>query len=258
MSTFLSESLPEQPAFLYSTYAPTATVTASTSAAGYSASDILQADENNGWKPLNTSPTTLTIDLGSAITTDHIALVGTSLSGVLVSLAGADNAGMTGSVVLVAETAIASNGESWLKYATASHRYLQVTVSAHSTAFQIKHMVVGLLAPLPFMEDGFCPNPIQAEGQHLVSYAGLFLGSVTQRVIRPFTIPFGQVDAVEEVAFSNWKAACVETSQGFFFVPDTASATCYFGYVDKKWKYEPVMKMGMATIPKIPFTARVR
>jgi len=257
MSTFLSESLPEQPAFLYATYGPSATVTASTTAAGYSAVDILQADENNGWKPAVTTASTITIDLGYSATTDYLALVGANIEGVSITLTGSANSDMSAGVTLIAETTITNAGEFWLKYATSTYRYLRLTVAGHSTAMQIKHVVCGLLSPLPFMEDGFCGNPIQAEGQHLISYAGLFLGSVTQRVIRPFNIPFGQVDAVEEIAFSNWKAACVETAQGFFFVPDTASSECYFGYVDKKWKYEPTMKMGMASIPKIPFTARV-
>jgi len=256
MTIFISENLPQQPAFLFASYGPTASASASSSASGYLAADVLQADENNGWKPATTAQAQITIDLGSIVLNDHVALAGNNFAGVSIFVSGSSD-GVNFSNTLIPTTLISAKGEAWFKYAPASFRYLRIAMVGHSSAFQIKHVLFGLLVPLPFLEDGACLNPIQSEGQHLISYAGLYLGSVTQRVTRPFSLSFGQVTAVEEAAFSAWMAACVQTAQAFFFVPDLAEPLCYFGYVDKKWKYEATMKTGMATIPKIPFTARV-
>ena len=50
--------------------------------------------------------------------------------------------------------------------------------------------------------------------------------------------------------------ACVRTAKGLFFVPDLSQPTVHFGWIDKKWKYEPKMKLGLYNIPTIPFTSR--
>lgn len=258
MTIFLSDSLPQQPAFLYATYGPTATAVASSSAAGYSASDVLQADENNGWKPANLAQTSLTIDLGAALPTDHFAIVGNNLAGSKADVFGSSNG--TDFVQISPFSLISpngANGEAWRRYDGVQYRWLKLLISYHSNSFQIKHLVFGQLVPLPFLEDGACLNPVQSEGQHLISHAGAFMGSVTQKVTRPFSLNFGEVDAIEEVAFADMVANCVTVPQGLFFVPDISLDTCHFGCIDKKFKYEPVMKRGMRTIPKIPFTSRV-
>ena len=72
----------------------------------------------------------------------------------------------------------------------------------------------------------------------------------------PFDLNFDQITPAEEQVFSEWVAACIVTAQGFFFVPDTSQAQCYFGCVERTWKYEPKMKTGLYTIPAIPFTSR--
>lgn len=258
MTIFLSESLPQQPAFLYATYGPTATAVASASASGYSASDVLQSDENLGWKPLNAEQTSITVNLGSALLTDYFAIVGTGLAGAKADVFGSsDNVTFYQISPFELISPTGANGVAWRRYNPVQYRYLKLLISYHSSSFQIKHLLFGQLVPLPFLEDGSCFNPVQSEGQHLISHAGAFLGSVTQKVIRPFSLNFGQVDAVEQIAFENLVHHCVITPKGLFFVPDISLDTCHFGYIDKKWKYEPVVKLGMATIPKIPFTSRV-
>jgi hypothetical protein len=255
MTTYLSASVPEQPAFLYAKYGPFAVAFASSSAAGYLASDVLQADECNGWKPASTEPATIIIDHGVPTPTDFIAIAANALLHAGFAISGSyDN--VTYSDPVAAVEALA-NGSLLIQYPQINYRYIKILLSGHSTAFVAKHIACGRIAVLPYLDDGVCLDPIQAEGTHLISHAGLFLGSVTNKVTRPFSLNWGQVDEVEAATFTDWALACISTARGFFFVPDLSRPVCYFGYVDKNFKFTPAVKTGMASIPAIPFTSRV-
>ena len=259
MTIFLSNSIPRQPAFLYAAYGASAAIVASSSRAGTNAASLLQPDEAQGWAPSATDEATLTLDLGSSMLISYLALAG-NLAG---SIAG------SGPVLSVDWSADGSTFTPWYDYFTPPPgisawlqlppqvcRYLRITVDWFSSAFLLRHVCVGNLVLLPFFDDDCCTAPAQAEGTNLVGYTGLYLGSVTQRVMMPFSLSFGQISPAEETAFAAWFAACVATAQGFFLVPDTAQPACHFGSVDRSWKYEPKMKTGLYTIPAIPFTAR--
>lgn len=253
MSLYLSSSTPQQPAFLYASYSPAAAAAASSTAAGYSASHLLDADEANGWKPASTATATLIIDLGEEVLHDTFAVAGKRLKGVSVVVSTSpDNVTYTEA----AETTLQDDAANWINFSPTSFRFLLITLSEHTTAMQMKHVVSCLLVRLPFLEDGYCPAPLESEGEHLISATGLYLGSTTQKVTRSFDLDFGQVTPAEESAFASWANACILSAQGFFWVPDTALAGCFFGYCEKKYRYEPSMRNGLYSIPKIPFRAR--
>lgn len=257
MSIFLNPSTPQQPAFIYATFPAGAAVTDSPVSTAYTVADVLQAEECNGWKPLSiTGSHSLVIDYGAAVTVDCLALAGKSLSGVLVEIWGSATADFASPVQILAATALTGSIAAWLRHPTAGYRYFKYIFSNHGSGFMIKHLVPALLVPLPFFNDGVCLSPLQAEGEHLISHAGLFLGSMTNRVMRTFLLDPGQVTTVEKAQFDAWAAACVRTAQGFFFVPDTGQENIYFGWTEKSYKYEPAMKIGLYTIPRIPFLAR--
>jgi hypothetical protein len=254
VTQFLSISQPAQPAFLFAAYGPLAAVSASSTAAGYDAVDLLQADECNGWRPATTALSSVIIDLGAAESCEFCALAGADLHGVSLAVQGSND----GSTFTSLATQVAPrDGAVWIQLAQATYRYFRLSISGHSTKFLLKHIAVGGLSLLPFFEDGYCSAPLQADGTHLISTAGLFLGSVTTKVTRPFSLSFGQITPVEEALFSIWAAACIQTARGFFLVPDTSQDEVHFGYTEKGYKYEPVMKTGLYTIPRIPFISRV-
>ena len=254
MPIFISDSSPQQPAFIYAAYPSAASVLASSSAAGYLPADVLQADESAGWKPAATTDQQLVISNDTTI--DSIALCGEAMAGTTLEVWGGLVAD-TPTVQLLDSTAIGDDRTAWFKLSAASSLpFIFYKFSGHSTAFEIVHIAAMVLALCPYQKDGVCRSPIQAEGAHLISHAGLYLGSVTNRVMRPFKFDPGSITPVEEVVFSNLMQACLRRSQGVFFIPDTAAPTVHFGWVDKKYLYEPKMKNSLYSIPAIPFTSR--
>jgi hypothetical protein len=257
MTIYLSGSTPQQPAFLYATYPAGMTVTSSPASPDYAAADVLEAEELNGWKPANlTGAHSLTVTFPSPFQAEFFALAGKGLDGVTVEVRGSSDGFVASDVQLAAPAVLSGAIAAWGNYPSASYAAIKYIFSTFGSDFTVKHLACGVLSPLPFPEDGFCAAPLQAEGQHLVSYEGLFLGSVTQRVMRPFSLNFGTVTPAEKPLFDDMVKACVQTAQGLFFVPDLSQTDCHFGTIEKKYKYEPKMTKGMYTIPAIPFTAR--
>jgi len=258
MTIFLIDSaVPQQPAFLYATYPMGVTVAALPESPGYTPAHILQADENNGWRPLNTvGAHALICTYPTPVQFDYFALVGKSIDGVLVEVRGSSDGFNASDVQLSPPAPLSGAIAAWRAVPTAIYNSIKYIFSNFSVDFQIKHIAAGILSPLPFLEDGFCTAPLQAEGSHLISHAGQFLGSVTDRVMRPFSLSFGQVDPVEEALFSAMVKACVQTAKGLFFVRDISLPDVSFGWIDKNYKYEPKMQLGLYNIPTFPFTSR--
>ena len=260
MSVFASDlfypgSIPLQPAFLYANYGASAAISASSTLSGTAAANLLQPDEAQGWSPASTSSAVLTINLGVQTLCSYLAMVGANCSGASVAISGSPD-GITYTSLLSAQV-LPNDIANWLQFTPVTCQYLQVTISGQSSTFALKHITPGNLVLLPFFADDFCITPIQAEGTNLISFTGLYLGSVTQKVTMPFDLNFDQITPAEEQIFAAWVAACIVTAQGFFLVPDTSQPDCYFGCIaDRNWKYEPKMQIGLFTLPAIPFTAR--
>lgn len=254
MTIFIGSTTPQQPAFIYASYPVDATATASSAATGHAALNVLQADESEGWKPATVSGSH-TLTTSNDQTVDVVALQGKRLDGATFKVEAASTP-EGARTELLAPVVIPSEETVWFQIASTTLPYLIYTFSGVRSEFQVKHIAATLLVPLPFLEDGVCTSPLQAEGEHLVSQAGLYLGSVTTKVTRPFSLRWGDVDPIEEVPFADMATSCVATAQGLFFVPDIGQSQVHFGVIDRRWKYEPKMRLGLYQIPAIPFTSR--
>lgn len=97
-----------KPAFLFQTYASTATVTATDSASGLTDDDILAATEDTYHKFAAAGGKQYVIDCGSAQVFDALALVGENLDGLLCAVLGANTDSASSYIPL--ETDMAVNG----------------------------------------------------------------------------------------------------------------------------------------------------
>lgn len=257
MTIFISDNTPKQPTFLFATYPPGTTVADSPESAAYAPADVLQADETNGWRPVGTNGAhALIVSYPQPVQVEYFALVGKYIDGVTLEIRGSLDGFVASDVQLLPPVPLFGTVAAWGSFPASSWLTLKYIFSSFSSDFMVKHIAAGTLALLPFMDDGFCAAPLQSEGDHLISHSGLFLGSTTARVMRPFSLSFGQVTPVEEAMFSTVMASCLRTAQGLFFVPDTSLPEVHFGWLDKKYKYEPRMKNGSYEISPIPFTTR--
>lgn len=249
-----------QPAFLYADYLATATVTATDTDTGYSAADVLESCEDLTWKPANqTGSKSLTIDLGATLLIGAVALVGDFLNGVTLEVRGSTDNFVASDVELSAAAAIATATfvSTWRSWSNGNYRYLRLVFSGMGASFRISHVAACRFDLLPYPEDGHDPDIIQAEGTHLVSVSGYYLGSNQQKTLRPLQLAFGEVTDAEFAVFQRWSDACVKTMQGFFYVPDTAETECFFGWLDPKYKFSAPMKNGMRKMAAIAFNSRV-
>lgn len=249
-----------KPAFIYASYPPTASATATDTADGYSASDVLNSCEDTGWKPANqTGSKSLTIDLGAPTPWGCIALVGEYVNGVTLEVrASTDN--FSSSNVQVSAPAAINSGtfiSAWRSFAARTERYCRFIFSGMGPSFEIHHVAVCQYNQLPYLTDGHDPSVIQSQGTHLKSVSGYYLGSVRLNTMSPLSLDFGQVTGAQFQKFELWADACVKQMQGFFYVPDTDQPECWFGTVDEKYKFAAPFKHGLRQVAPIPFTTRV-
>lgn len=256
MTIFINTGGRQQPAFIYATYAAGVTVTDSPDSAAFDPNSVLQADEVSGWKPANlTGSHSLIYDYQAAVPLEHVAMCGKGMNGVTLEIRGSSDNFASSDVQLLAPTVLVGNLAAWVSFTQATYRYIKYIYSGHGSTFTIKHIAAGL-ALLPFLNDGFCELPLESDGDHLISHEGLFLGSVTSKVMRSFSLDFGQLTFAELPTFDAWVNNCIKKAQGFFFIPNTGEETIYFGWVDKGYKYQPTRKNGLYSLAAIPFMAR--
>lgn len=230
-------------------------MTLANAAAGQTGTDVLQPNEDTYVSPAATT-LTITIDLLAASSNGCIALAGENLNGVLMELRGStDNFGSS-NVVLSASAALSGFTAAWRAYTPASYRYLRITLTGATTATRIYHAAVAPLQLLPYLEDGADLDAFQSSTNHIISPQGHFLGSQKSKTERKIPLSWGQVTDTEYQLFVAWATACVRTPQAFFFVPDSAISTCYFGYTDQGYTFSAPSKNGLHALSKIPFTAR--
>lgn len=244
-----------QPAFIYDNYATGATVTGANLAAGQTAAVILQANEDTYVSPAATT-LTLTLDLLSATSIACFALAGENLNGITVEIRGStDN--FAGSTVVVSASATVTGFISvWRSFGAATYRYWRVTITGATTATRIYHAALSPLNLLPYLNDGADLDQVTVKAEHLRSPQGHILGIQKTNIMKELNLSFGQVTSVEYALFTAWSITCVRDPIGFFFVPDTAQSTCYFGTVDPKYTYSAPKKNGLNEMANIPFQAR--
>lgn len=249
-----------RPSFIYATHLTTATASATDSAIGYPAANVLEGVEDTSWRPLNTiGSKSLTISLGGLLPIGQVAVLGNYLNGVTLEVRGSTDGFVSSDVQLSAPIVITSSVfvTAWRSFTEALYRQVRFIFTGFAGSFEIQHIACCRAVPLPFLEDGHDPDVYQSEGTHLVGVAGTYLGATQQRTMRNLNLDFGQITNAQYLPFIFWAEYCVMTMRPFFYVPDTGAPECYFGWVDAKYKFSAPMKVGARKVAPIPFIGRI-
>ena len=247
-----------QPLFIYATYPAISSVTSSDWFGDNAPGNVLKAEEDNVWQPLNTTGSkSLTFDLTVAQTYGCLALIGENLNGVTFSVYASSDDFNASNVQVVPPTVISEFISCWAAWNNASYRYWRITFSGFGPSFVLAHAAFCQYALLPFFMDGVDPGAYQTEGSVLVSPDGHFLGSNRLRSMLTLALDWGLVDPVTEFPlFQLWAAACIKSMSAFFLVPDSSQPDCYFSWVDPKFLFRAPWSTGLRSMPTIPITAR--
>jgi hypothetical protein len=249
-----------RPAFIYATHLNAATVTATDTAAGYAAANILEGCEDTSFKPANTTGSkSITIALGGLLPIGSVAILGQYLNGVTLEVRGSTDGFVSSDVLLSDAAAIVTSAyvSTFRRWTEADYSHIMLTVSGFSSGFEIQYVACCRDSVLPYLEDGHDPDAIQPEGTHLIGTAGTYLGATQQRTMRSLSLDFGQVTSSQYNRFQLWAEHCVLTMKPFFYVPNIDNQECLFGWVDAKYKFSAPSKSGGRKIAAIPFTGRV-
>lgn len=254
MTYYLQDISLGQPAFLWGQ--PTVVAAYSeTYKTGFTADHVIEPEELTGWSPNGTTYETLTLDFGTPTMANALAMVGVNLGGDL-ALHGSDNG--TSWTAIDSWTGIPAGSEVYYQQFTQStFRYFRLSFTGITSTMVVNHLAIGPIALLPWFDDGVCIDPIEATATDLISPSGLFLGTVQQRAMRSFNVPWSQITELELVAFRDWATNCVARRQPFFFIPDTYEAAVYFAWTSSGYKFNPVRKNGLINIGSVQLMARV-
>ena len=249
----------KQPLLIYANYLPTAAVTATDTAAGLDPNDVLQAEEDNVWQPLNaTGPKNLVIDLGASQELGCLGLVGESLNGVILEVRASSDNFVTSDVQMSAPATIDDFISTWRAWGNATYRYWKLVFSNLGASFLVAHLALCHFDFLPWFSDGMDPDAYQTTGYQLTSPGGHYLGSNRLRTMRSIDLMWGKVTDAHYALFQAWAEVCVHQMNAFFLVPDSSQATCYFCWLsDPKFTWKVPRQGGVRTMPTIAVTSRV-
>lgn len=249
-----------RPSFIYSIAPTTATATASDTFAGYDAQNVIEATEDTGWKPADTTgDKTLVLDLVLELPIGAVAVLGQYINGVTMEVRGSTDNFVSSDVQLSAPAVISTSAfnTAYRRFTEDSYRYIKLILSGFGASTEIMHVSCCRTVDLPWLEDGHDSESYQATGTHLVGVAGMYLGASQQSAMRTLNLDFGQIPSSQFPAFQLWAEACVRTMKPFFYVPRVDQPECYFGWVDAKYKFAAPSRLGLHKLAGIPFTSRM-
>lgn len=247
-----------QPLFIYSDYLTTATVTATDTKSGLSPLDVLAAEEDNVWQPLNvTGSKSLTIDLGMAQAMGALGIVGDYLAGVTLELRASSDNFATSDVQISSPSVMSDYITHYRLWANTSYRYWRLIFTGLGASTAVAHVALCSQDLLPFMDDGMDPDAYASVGTALISPDGRFLGASRLRTMREIVAKWGQIDDSEYVLFQRWADASLKNIRPFFFVLDSSQAECHFAWCDPKQKFTAPYSNGLRNVGSITMTARM-
>ena len=244
----------DQPLFIYGDYPAGTAVALIGAVAGQDGNDILQANEDTFVSPASTT-LTLNFDLLSAIPCGVLALAGENLNGAMMGIYGS-NDNFSTLVALSGPAALSGFTSVWRAYPAAAYRYLRITITGANPLTRLYHAAFAPFTLLPFMDDGTDLDAFVTTTNHIISPQGHFLGTQKLKSERKIPLSWGQILESEYQTFVAWAMACVQSPQGFFFVPDSSAADCYFGYTDSSYTFSAPMTLGLRSLAKITFNSR--
>lgn len=221
-----------QPAFFWCEYSDSATVTATDSAEGADASDILYSTDDLTHSFANATGTkTYTIDLAASTSVTALAILGEGINGESVEVRGSTDNFVTSDVQLKASTAlIAEINAAYLTFTGGSYRYIKLNFNSPSTAMQIAHVCLGDVTQVEYFEEDWDAPNIQHTGDHTISDTGYYLGSNVKAVYKRLNIVMGDLTSAQFSVLSGWRSYCVDGLRPFFVIPDQSSTNIYFGW----------------------------
>jgi hypothetical protein len=225
-----------RPTFLFGVYPHTATAAATDSYSGTAAANVLTPNEDSYWRPANvTGDKSLTIRIGQTLA-DRLCILGEPLTGVKIDLrASTDNFSSSDVAILTDQVLTAEVNAATLAFDLVSYPDWRVVFKSGymPSPLRIAHVLVGRSADLPYLEKDYDPANLAPSGDHLVSAAGMYLGSNLQRRMRKLSLDFGSVIDTEFAEIQPWAEAAAGRLEPFFFVPDRDGTECHFGWLEK-------------------------
>jgi hypothetical protein len=242
-----------QPAFLWTDFRSTASVTPTDSYSGFDPDDILIGTEDTYHRFAdNSGPKDYVIDLGVATLVNYVAILGKEIDQVLCTVAVSTDNFVASDVELYAETPLSAVlNAAWAEIAEGVYRYIKISLDSFSVDMRIAHVCLGVLQRLPFLEEDSDPDSYQTEGEHAFSAQGIYIGSTQSNAMRELPINFGQVPDYDYAQIADFADACIKTMRGCFFVPDATANACFFGVV-KENAFRAPLKNGLRQVE--PFT----
>lgn len=249
-----------RPSFIYSIAPTTAIATATDTASGYAAQNIIEPCEDTAWKPLNiTGSKTLVLDLQLLLPIGQIAVLGQYLNGITMEVRGSTDNFVTSDVQLSAAAIISTStfNTAYRQFTEDSYRYIKLILFGFGPSTEIMHVSACRSVSLPYLEDNHDDQSFQPTGTHLVAPSGVYLGASQQCTMRNTSLDFGQIPSSMFPAFQLWAESCLRTMKPFFYVPDINQPECYFGWVEAKYRFSAPVKLGLRKISAIPFISRL-
>jgi hypothetical protein len=249
----------KRPLFIYASYLPAATVSATDSAAGLDPAYVLEAEEDNVWQPANQSGAkSLTIDLGTLLEVGCLGIAGEYLNGASLEVRGSTDNFALSDVRLSAPAPIEDFTSTWRAWNNAPYRQVRLIFTNLASGFSVAHVAVCRFELLPFFADGMDLDAIRTEGSQLISPDGRFLGSNRLRTMRVFDLIPGKLNDAAYLMYQRWAEVCVHQLSPFFLVPDSSQADAWFCWLaDPKFVFKAPRSAGVRNMPAIPVTARV-
>lgn len=191
------------PKILYENRFKDATPVASTTAAGYNVLNVRDWRPYTWWKP-TASPSTITINSGSAKTADYGLVY--AEPGTYQVRRSTDN--FAANDVLLGTITIATTGFGWVSFGSVSFQYYRITSTTGTPAIAIAAIGVALEIPAYF-DEGFDPIGRDAKGQYNRSNEGHPLGSVIEFQEWKDTLKFSLVNGSSGWTWirDNWRPA---------------------------------------------------
>jgi len=219
-----------QPFFIWDQWAATATVTASSTASGFDADDVLVLSETGGWSPSSLTAPYLVIHDTTVTTRDTLVIRGKNLDGVSVELRSSLDNFVASDDQELASTALTVNDNSaWLDVATFAAYYFKPIFTGMSSDTVIDYVGVISRTELPLLENDFDANAVKSVGGDLYSAGGIYNGSYQQRAERELTINPGVLSTTQLADWLDVVDNTIASRAPFFFVPDADDTDVFFG-----------------------------
>lgn len=246
-----------QPTIIFCDYLESATVTATSTLDGTTATDVLIATEDTYHQPTGTGNYSIVIDAAESITADVVAFLGANLSGTSVEIRGSTDNFAASDVQVKASTALTANVNSaYLAFTEASYRYWKFNVSGHGSNIRLAHICLDSAVDYPYFEVDPDINNLKPEGRQLVSQSGVYVGSNQTKAMREITLNWGEVTESEKNILAAWADACIKEMHAFFLIPDQDETDILFGWLEDGGKFSSPLENGVYKIAENTMTTR--